>query len=44
MFHELTPSDSDLVFWFRDEGRTFDIRLAAGTAEADRAESVAAAG
>ncbi|WP_329599949.1 hypothetical protein OIE43_42530 [Streptomyces pseudovenezuelae] len=42
VFRELTPMDLDLVFC--DEGYTFDVRLRAGTAEAELTDLVNAAG
>jgi hypothetical protein len=40
--HRLTPMDLDLVFC--DEGYTFDVRLPAGTTEAELTDLVNAAG
>ncbi|WP_031049277.1 hypothetical protein [Streptomyces sp. NRRL F-5650] len=42
VFRELTPMDLDLVFC--DEGYTFDVRLRAGTTEAELTDLVNAAG
>ena len=42
VFRELTPMDLDLVFC--DEGHTFDVRLRAGTTEAELTDLVNAAG
>ncbi|MGW4223282.1 hypothetical protein ACWEG1_07445 [Streptomyces bauhiniae] len=42
VFRRLTPADLDLMFC--DEGYTFDLRLRAGTAEAELADLVNAAG
>ncbi|MEU3660110.1 hypothetical protein AB0E77_10140 [Streptomyces sp. NPDC032940] len=42
VFRELTPMDLDLVFC--DEGYTFDVRLRAGTTEAELTNLVNAAG
>jgi hypothetical protein len=42
VFRELTPMDLDLVFC--DEGYTFDVRLRAGTTEAELTDVVNAAG
>ncbi|MEU2600550.1 hypothetical protein [Streptomyces hirsutus] len=42
VFRRLTPMDLDLVFC--DEGYTFDVRLRAGTTEAELTDLVNAAG
>jgi hypothetical protein len=42
VFRRLTPMDRDLVFC--DEGYTFDVRLRAGTTEAELTDLVNAAG
>ncbi|MGW7244560.1 hypothetical protein [Streptomyces sp. NPDC054804] len=42
VFRELAPMDLDLVFC--DEGYTFDVRLRAGTTEAELTDLVNAAG
>ena len=42
VFRRLTPTDLDLVFC--DEGYTFDVRLRAGTTEAELTDLVNAAG
>ncbi|MET9566196.1 hypothetical protein [Streptomyces tauricus] len=42
VFRRLSPAGLDLVFC--DEGYTFDVRLKAGTAEAELRELVAASG
>ncbi|MFD8372313.1 hypothetical protein ACFV2Z_16325 [Streptomyces sp. NPDC059688] len=42
VFRRLAPMDLDLVFC--DEGHTFDVRLRAGTTEAELTDPVNAAG